>query len=249
MAGKVKRITISVSDDFSQQLRSFANQMDKAAGSSAKLNQAGQATGKSWQQSAQSFYFAAQSAQMLAGAVTGVFRTAEGLAVMGREAKNADIALTALAGSGAQADKWTEAIQPGIAATVTGAQAARQAYQLMRFELAKTPEEAEKFARTIAIISKANPQLGDTGEAISQISLAISNMSYMRLDQLGLRAGTVRARVAELRKEFKGMTEEEAFSKAVMEGLNEQATMIGDSVLEAGNSVQRLNVFLAELKA
>ena len=235
MADKRKRIVISAQDDFSRTLRSFDQQMNSAANASAKLNQAGQAAGRGWRESAQSFYFAAQSAQMLAGAVTGVFRTAEGLAVMGREAKNADIALTALAGSGAQADKWTEAIRRGMAGTVTEAEAARHAYQLMRFELAKTPEEAEKFSRMIAIISKANPRLGDTSEAIAQISLTISNMSYMRLDQLGLRAGTILEEVARLRKEFKGMSEEEAFSTAVTEGLKEQADMIGSSILESCN--------------
>jgi len=68
-----------------------------------------------------------------------------------------------------------------------------------------------------------NPALGDVDQTMSQIQLTIANMSFMRLDQLGISVTDVKNRIKELQAETAGMSREQAFQIAVMAELEEQA--------------------------
>src|SRR3972149_5638678 len=146
---------------------------------------------------------AGQSLQMLAGAAKGVFDTANALAELGKEQARSVSALKAI--SATDYDAYMQAIGRATMGTVTDTEAAQLAYKELRLGLVDTAAEAEKIQSTMSIISAANPQLGGTAEAVNQIPLTLSNMSYMRLDQLGISAGAVRKRVAELKAETAGL--------------------------------------------
>jgi hypothetical protein len=245
MGDTTRRVRITVTDEFSQTLGAFTLKMGEAA---KVAEGAGQKAETGFQKLARGATDLANAGTVLYQSFSKPFNIANQFADMAREGEKARIAIEKLSGGKDKAQEWTDAIKTGLMGTVTEAEAARQAYQLMRLELAKTPEEAQKFARMMAIVSAANPMLGDTSEAISQIALTISNMSYMRLDQLGISAGKVRGRVAELKNEFRGMSTEEAFKTAVFEELNKQASTLGDEILMVDSHTKALAVSFAELK-
>jgi hypothetical protein len=181
----------------------------------------------------------AQSAQMVGTAFRQVFSTADQWAEIGISAERSKLALQSLVGVGRDYTDMIDAVQAGTRGAVTEGEAAAQAYQLMRFGLADSATEMQKFMDTVSKVAAANPRLGGTSEAITQISLTLSNMSFMRLDQLGISAGEVRQRMAALKQETAGLSTEEAFQTAVMEELTEQANALGDGILKVNDAQQR----------
>lgn len=187
----------------------------------------------------------AKQGTVAVGAFYGVFKIADGFAQIGVEAHRSKAALQALTGD---AQAWADAVQRGSRYTLTSGEAAAQAFTLVKFHMADSTAEAEKFTRMIDVIALANPRLGDTANAIAQIQLAMANQSYMRLDQLGLSAIDVKKRVEELKASVKGLSTEEAFNQALLEGLQQQADALGDSLLGLGTPTDQLKAKFRELK-
>lgn len=184
-------------------------------------------------------YAAAKSVELVAG-------QAYDLAKLGWEAERAQVALRNMLGSSDEATRWIESLKDATHGAITEAEAAGMAYQVLRLGLADSAQAAGEFTRVAAIIGAASPQLASTSDAISEIALTIANTSWRRLDQLGLSVSDVKARVDELRES--GMSLEDAFRVAVLEGLTEQANILGDEILEIGGNTQRLQTRLEELK-
>ena len=197
---------------------------------------------------AQDIFFMTNAASQMYAAFSKPFRAADDLAQMGFAAERARIALTNMLGSAAEYDRWMRAIKTSTHGTISEMEAAGLAYQSLRLGLATTADEAQEFIRVATIIGAASPQLSGTADAISEISLTIANMSWRRLDQLGLSVSEVKARMEELMDLNANLTQEEAFQQAVMEGLTEQANMLGDELIEVGAATQRWKVFWNELK-
>jgi hypothetical protein len=254
VADRVKKIRIEVTDNYSKGINNYVNALDKAENATAKFGKTANSGGgmsgfaSSVTGAAQNLFFMGNAAMMAFKGVEGIVNQASQMAQMGFNAERSELAFEKMAGGAQEAEKWVSALKDATKGAITEADASAQAYQLMRFGLADTAEEAGKFARTVAIISAANPKLGGTSEAISQIQLTLSNMSYMRLDQLGISAGGVRARVAELKAEIAGISTEEAFKTAVMEELDKQANILGDDLLKVGNNTAQLGTRFSELK-
>jgi len=237
MPDRRRTITLSVNDDFSRQLKAFVTHMDAAEHSAQTFSHG---TKGFFQAGAENLFYMANAAREVYGAFSRVFSTANQWADMGKNAMRSEYALGQLAGSAKEASAWIQAVQDAALGSVTKGEAAAQAYQLMRFGLADSAEAARDFVRDISIVATANPQLGDTAEAINQLQLTLSNMSFMRLDQLGISAGVVRKRMAELKKETAGLTTEQAFQQAVMEQVGQQADILGDSILQVDDAQKRL---------
>jgi len=197
---------------------------------------------------AQDIFFMTNAASAMYAAFSKPFRAADDLAQMGFAAERARIALTNMLGSAAEYDRWMRAIKTSTHGTISEMEAAGLAYQSLRLGLATTADEAQEFIRVATIIGAASPQLSGTADAISEISLTIANMSWRRLDQLGLSVSEVKARMEELMDLNANLTQEEAFQQAVMEGLTEQANMLGDELIEVGAATQRWKVYWNELK-
>lgn len=197
---------------------------------------------------AQDIFFMANAANTMYSAFSKPFKAADDLAQMGYAAERARIALTNATGSATEYEKWVRAIKDATHGTVTEMEAAGLGYQTLRLGLAQTSEEAQEFVRVATIIGQASPQLSGASDAISEIGLTIANMSWRRLDQLGLSVSEVKGRMEDLRRLNTEMTTEEAFQVAVMEGLTEQANMLGDEILEVGANTQRWKIYWNDLK-
>lgn len=236
MADRTRTITLKINDQFSRELKEFVRQMDNATNSTKKLDQPNR-----FQNLNKDLFYLQQNVTAVANAFGTVFTKANEWAQMGLGAERSKIAFSGLAGDSETAAKWIEAINEGARGSLTEGESAALGYRLMRFGLADTEKEAEKFIDTVSKIALINPQLGSTDEAINQIQLTLSNMSYMRLDQLGISAGTVRKRVAELKNEIEGLSTEDAFRMAVLEQLNEQADLLGDNVIDMDDAMLRFN--------
>jgi hypothetical protein len=232
-----RTITLSVRDDFSGKLKRFTQDMDQAAQSTEKIGRTGSINLRDFNQQ---LFYAAQNAQVVYGAFQRVFSTASQWAQMGAQAERSAYALRVYAGSAEEADRWMQAILTSMRGTVTEGEAAAQAYMLMKFGLADSAEAAGEFARTLSVVAAANPQLGGTENALMQIQLTLANMSFMRLDQLGLSAGQVKERMEELQGAMPGLSREAAFQQAVMEGLKEQADKLGEGMANVTIEQDRL---------
>lgn len=197
---------------------------------------------------AQDIFFMTNAAQQMYSAFSKPFKAADDLAQLGYEAERARIALTNTLGSAAEYEKWMRAIKDATHGTITETEAAGMAYQVLRLGLATTAGEAREFVRMATIIGTASPQLTGASDAISEITLTIANMSWRRLDQLGLSVSEVKARMEELRTLNSNLTTEEAFQTAVLEGLTEQANTLGDELLEVGAATQRWKVAWQDIK-
>lgn len=197
---------------------------------------------------AQDIFFMTNAAQQMYSAFAKPFKAADDLAQLGYEAERARIALTNTLGSAEEYEKWMRAIKDATHGTITETEAAGMAYQVLRLGLATTADEAREFVRMATIIGQASPQLTGASDAIGEISLTIANMSWRRLDQLGLSVSEVKARMEELRTLNSDLTTEEAFQTAVLEGLTEQANMLGDELLEVGAATQRWKVAWQDIK-
>lgn len=109
------------------------------------------------------------------------------------------------------------------------------ASKLASLGLAKTDEDLTHF------ISGAFRLTGSAQE-VDNLAMALTNMSYVRLDSFGLSADTARKRVAELKAEFQGMGDTEAFTRAVIEQMDEKLETVGDTLDEQVTSLDRFKV-------
>jgi hypothetical protein len=128
--------------------------------------------------------------------------------------------------SGGQADESIAAIESSLNGAVSKLEAAELAARLFGLGMADTAAEAARFAELGGTLGEAFG--GTAREGVEQLSLAIANISYERLDALGISSGVVRQRVAELKEE--GYALEEAFRMATLE----QATITFDKLAAQG---------------
>ncbi|MBN1964048.1 MAG: hypothetical protein JW910_05345, partial [Anaerolineae bacterium] len=159
---------------------------------------------------AQGFFYVGNSAKIAADAITGVGRQAVALAEVGAEARRAQLSLERMVGGPEQAAAWISGVKDATKGTVTEMEAAQLSFQALRLGMADTSEEASDFVRIAAIVGAASPQLGGAADAMTEISMTIANMSWRRLDQLGLSVAQVKARMEELRQANSGLSTEEA---------------------------------------
>jgi hypothetical protein len=248
MATTRRTVVLSVQDDFSRQLRQFAAEMEQAEKATKDFGQAASDTSGGFGRAVFTMNQLWGAANLVKGTFDQIVGTAREFSQIGAQAQRSEMALGALAGSAQEADKWISAIKDASLGTVTTGEAAAQAYQLMRFGLADSAAAAEEFVRSVSIVAAVNPQLGSTSEAINEIQLTLSNMSFMRLDQLGISAGEVRARIKELQEANKDLTREEAFQIAVMEEISEQADILGDDIVKLTSRQDQLSAKFREFK-
>lgn len=137
-------------------------------------------------------------------------------------------------------------MKDALEGTVSKTQAAALSGQLLRLEIVGSTEEAAKFARNMALI-------GDTSQTVEQnvgnaIAAAV-NQSYLRLDTLGISSANVRARVDELTAATSGLSNEQAFSIAMMEEAEIAARRLEGAGVGLANSQQELAAKTADTKA
>lgn len=187
-----------------------------------------------------------QFATGAAGALVPLGAAALGAAVGGaairggidaaREAAFAERAATAfdkLSGSAGVAAARLRAVQQGAAGTLSRFEAMRIGVQATALGLAETSEQFGQLASAARAVTFVSPVITDISSAISEIALASANMSWRRLDQLGLTVTEVRAKMEELRQTQTGLNENQLFAQAVISTLN---TKYGELVKTGGDA-------------
>ena len=74
-------------------------------------------------------------------------------------------------------------------------------------------------AKQAADMARVSTQLG---MAMNEFALMLANQAYPRLDLFGMSAGTARRRVAELKSEIPGLSQEVAFMTAEVQALDRE---------------------------
>lgn len=167
-----------------------------------------------------------------------VFEYAKQLHAMGDASLKAEKGLAAVAGGVEAAEKITAAVKAGSSGLLTEMDAQLQATRLLSLGIAGTAEEAGRFTEVAATLGAVIGQ--DATTSMEQLSLAIANMSYERLDALGISAGAVRERVKELKEE--GMGTEEAFRFATLEIATGKLNDLQAAGFEAGTALDRVKI-------
>lgn len=233
-------IELKIVDKFSQSLKSFSSGVKGAGDALGNLKSANTGLIGAFGQTS----FALNQLFGTVGYLTSGFQQLYGVITdfgqIGAQAEKNAIAFTALAGSSAEASRWIRELQTATRGAITEGEAAAQAYQLMKFGLADSADAAGQFLKEVSVLAQISPTLGDTSEAINQIQLTLANMSYMRLDQLGLSVQEVKARMKDLRDETAGMSQEQAFQEAVLEGIHQQYEIVGDDILKVDSNQAEL---------
>lgn len=104
--------------------------------------------------------------------------------------------------------------------------------QLASLRLATTDEDLERF------IGMTYRLTGSTDQ-VNNLALALTNMSYLRLDAFGLSADLARKRVEELKDEYEGIADTEAFTRAVIEQMEDKVGEFGDTLDEQVTNLDR----------
>lgn len=170
------------------------------------------------------------------------------LSDLAAQARRTGVAFNELSGSSTIAAANLEAIKGAAGGTITTLQAQQIGTQALSLGLANTTEEFEKLVRAGRAVTIVSPVIDDLGNALTEIGLAAANQSFRRLDQLGLGVTEVKDRMAELKRETSGLSDEQAFATAAVDLLNSKYGAIIDSSAGAATGVELLRTRFADLR-
>lgn len=157
------------------------------------------------------------------------------LADLGSQANRAEDRFRAFAGEIGDADELLAAFNQGAGGTVDKLTAMASAGRLLQMGLVQNNAEMEQ---VVEIATRLGDQTQSAGDRVSDFALLLANQSIPRLDNFGISSGKVRARIAELQAEFKGMSREAAFSQAVFEQGAKSLDILGVRTQDAGTKME-----------
>jgi hypothetical protein len=163
-------------------------------------------------------------------------------AVSNTELKRLELTFNELAGSTAKAEGRIIAIQAGLGGTVDRMTAMKVANQAAALSLASTGAEFGRLAQAARIVSIISPVINDASSAVSELGLAAANLSFRRLDQLGLSVGEVRAGMKALQAENSNLSDSTAFLEAAIDALIAKGGDLVNSTEAQASGVERLQV-------
>lgn len=173
-------------------------------------------------------------------------RTAREFVAGNTEIKRANVAFVELAGGVQQANANLISIQEGAAGAISQLGAIKIANQAAALGLAQTGEEFKRLTEAARVTALISPVINDIGSAISELGLAASNLSFRRLDQLGLSVTEVRDRMRDLQLENASLTDSQAFLQASVDSLTRKGKNILDSSAAQASGLERFNVAINE---
>lgn len=178
-------------------------------------------------------------------ALTRAFDIIGDVNMLGQSVNIAGKTFTALAGGTREATGMLELMRQKTGRVVTDFELMGGASRLLQMRLAGTKEQV---AGLTEMAIKLGGALGmDTNKAVEDFSLLLANMSYLRLDQFGIAASTVRQRVRELAQEFPNMSREARFAQAVLEAGQTAMENLGPALNASSTAVSRFNTELENL--
>lgn len=172
-----------------------------------------------------------------------VIQFADATARLSTANKRTSEAFELLSGSTENATAKLNAVRSASGGAIDDISAMQIANKAAALGFASTASELErvtKFATTTGRL------LGvDTVTALDNIAAATANLSFVRLDQMGVSASQVRERFNELKGT---MSESEAFLQATLEVGERTFSTLADSSLTAASGMERLSAQLANIK-
>lgn len=164
------------------------------------------------------------------------------------EAGRSRVSLNILSGGAGEAAAKIAAIQQAGGGAITTLNAVRIAVQATALGLASTTTEFDRLTTAARAVALVSPIIHDVEGAISEISLAGANQSFRRLDQLGLSVSEVKKRIDELQAANSSLTDEQAFSAAVIDRLNTKYGALLQTAEAQASGQERLTVAWEEFK-
>lgn len=165
---------------------------------------------------------------------------------LGTQAVRTAFAFDELSGGANQAATNVLAIQRAGAGTIGALSAMSTGVQALSLNLASSAAEFGEITSAARAVALVSPVINNASDAIAELGLAASNLSYRRLDQLGLSVGEVKDRIGELKRENDGLDESAAFLQATVGLLNEKYGDLVNSAEAAATGQERLTVAFAE---
>jgi hypothetical protein len=179
-----------------------------------------------------------QSAVGVLGIGLGV-RELAGLAIemseLGTQVKRSSEAFTILSGGADAAAAKLNAVRNASGGAIDNLQAMNIANKATALGMADSAEQLERFTRFASISGRI---MGvDTVAAMENLQLAAANLSFVRLDTLGISSDKTRKKFEELRKT---MDDTQAFFEAAMSVGEERFKEFEDGALTAASSLEIL---------
>jgi len=186
---------------------------------------------------------------LLGGALLGVGRAAADqlvrlvqlvpqLVLLGDQYSRSRDALEAYTGSAGAAQLAMISVSNAAGGAVDNLSASVNATKLFAMGLAETAQEADKLTRIAIGLGAAVGK--DAKSSFEDFTLLLANQSILRLDQFGLSAAQVRARMDELMETNKNLTRDLAFQRAAMELGAEKLEKLDAAGFKATSNWQRL---------
>ena len=167
------------------------------------------------------------------GVTIGARETAEYAAKLSQlrvEAGLTKKALEGLSGSETAMRRNTEAVIDVLGRSIDEMQARKLATTALATGLADGAEDLQRLTRAAAGAASVSPVLHDVSDAFGELQLTIANMSFRRLDQLGLGVTETKNRMAELQAANVSLSQEAAFQEAVVSLLEEKYGHLADQM-------------------
>jgi hypothetical protein len=178
----------------------------------------------------------------IAAALPKIEAFARSSAIANTELKRLNLTFNELAGSTEKAEGRIIAIQQGLGGTVDRMAAMKVANQAAALSLASTGQEFGRLAQAARIVSIISPVINDASSAVSELGLAAANLSFRRLDQLGLSVTEVRAGMKALQAENSNLSDSSAFLQASIDALIAKGGNLINSTDAQASGVERLQV-------
>lgn len=174
----------------------------------------------------------------LRGEITGhpIVQMGEQLNALGQQANNADRTFMQLVGSADAYNKTMAGMREVTHGVVADMQLQSIANSMLVTGLAKTADDVAGLTNLGVNLSVALGQ--DATEGAMNFVAALNNMSYERLDTLGISASAVRERVRELAAA--GYDTQEAFKMATLEEGEKTLNRLGDTIEQNVSSLDKL---------
>ena len=230
LANQAQREIDRVGQEFTQ----VATQANQAEGSINRFNASAQNT--SGAARAVGLLSSGLGALGLAFGAQQVVQYVQEIGQITEQAGRSQQAVTALAGSVSNANAIIGGIEKAGNGAISRLDATNFAARALALGLADTAQEAALFTRTVTVLGASVGK--DATESFDQLQLAIANLSYERLDSLGISASRVRERVAELNKT--GLETSESFRIAVLDEAAERLQTLDAAGFQAATSTEKL---------
>lgn len=180
--------------------------------------------------------------------VQQLYQFTVGVGQLGTEVARAEVAFNQMSGGAEKAQANVRAIQAAAGGTVSSFDALKIGVQAAALSLAQTSEEFAQITRAGRAVAIVSPVINDVGSAISELGLAAANLSFRRLDQLGLSVSEVRDGMARLKSETQGLDDSQLFLRASVEALESKYGDLLNSTEAQATGFERLGVAIAEAR-